>query len=117
MTGPRVDGDEVDLADGHIWVRDGEPFTGTAVDLFPDGSLLGETEYRNGVPDGLSRTYWRDGGGLRIEEWVVYGVRLRNRTWYPSGLLESDTVTDARGEVTRHLRYAEDGSLVERYPR
>lgn len=116
VTAPRVDGEEVDLADGHVWVRDGERFTGTAVDRFPDGSLLGETEHRNGVPDGLSRTYWR-GGGLRIEEWVLYGIRLRSRNWHQNGQLAEDTVTDDRGAVVRHARYDEDGTLLDHLPR
>jgi antitoxin component YwqK of YwqJK toxin-antitoxin module len=111
-----VDGDEVELGDGHVWVRDGERFTGTAVDRFPDGSLLGETEYRDGVPDGLSRTYWR-GGGLRIEDWHVYGVRVRSRHWYETGQLAEDTVTDERGAVVRLVRYDEDGTLVDWHPR
>lgn len=111
MTAPRVDGDEVELADGHVWVRAGERFTGTAVDRFPDGSLLGETEYREGVPDGLSRTYW-PGGVLRREIWNNYGVRVRERWWHENGRIAEDLwIGDP--SPRRHYRCAEDGTVLE----
>ena len=77
--------------------------------------MLGETEYRNGIPDGLSRTYWR-GGGLRIEHWHEYGIRRRSRTWYEGGQLAEDVITDDRGTILRLTRYDEDGTLREHQP-
>lgn len=115
MNTPRVDGEEVDLADGHVWVRDGERFTGTAVDHRPDGTELGYTEYRNGVPDGLSRTYWPD-GQVRIETWYDYGIRLRERSWYENGGPREDIVTDDAG-VKRHYTWAEDGTMQQDFYR
>lgn len=115
MTGRRVDGAEVDLADGHVWMCAGERFTGTAVDRFRDGTLLGETEYRAGVPDGLSRTYWPS-GVVRREAWYDYGIKPRERTWYEDGSPQEDVVLDQDG-VKHHYRYAEDGSMTKSYYR
>lgn len=112
MSRRRVDSDEVDLGDDYVWRHGAEPFTGITVDTFDDGSPWGETEYRNGVPDGLARTYWRS-GGLRIEVWNDYGIARRERSWHESGRLTEDVVRDGDGRVVRYDRYAENGRLLE----
>lgn len=111
----RIDADEIELGDDYIWRWNDEPFTGTTEQRTVDGAVLHENEYRNGVQDGLARTYWPD-GTVRAEFWYDYGIQIRERHWDQSARLRKDTVTDSRGLV-KQFSYAEDGSVTDSYVR
>ena len=107
----RVSGDDLEMGDDYVWRLDGKPFTGVAEDRFPDGGLHGETEYTNGIQDGLSRTFWPD-GQLRLEYWLNYGSRVRARSWHPNGQMAEDTLVGG-SFMRKRVRWAEDGTVLE----
>ena len=115
MSRRRVSDEDIDYSDDGLALRAGERFTGIVEDLFPDGRPQFETEYRLGILDGLSRTFWPD-GALHRETWYDYGVKLRERSWYASGGAQEDMVLDRDG-LKHHYRYAEDGSVEHAYNR
>jgi len=110
-----VPDEEIEYSADGLAVRAGERFTGIVEDLFPDGTVQFETEYRLGILDGVSRTFWPD-GTLRHETWYDYGVKLRERSWYSSGGAQEDTVLDRDG-LKHHYRYAENGSVEQAHNR
>ena len=115
MSRRRVPSDALDESDDTLTLLDGERFTGIAEDRFADGGIRFETEYRNGILDGTSRTYWPS-GDVRQETWYDYGIRLRQRSWHESGTAREDAVFDEHG-LKHHYKWAEDGSAVDTYHR
>ncbi len=115
MSRERVPGDDLEYERDTLTYRAGQRFTGIAEERFPDGGLHFETEYRLGVLDGLSRTYW-PGGEVRIETWWDHGVKLRERTWYADGRPQEDLVLDRDG-VRHHYRWSADGTVEQAYDR
>lgn len=111
MSRERVPEDDLEYELDTLTYRNGERFTGIAEERFPDGGLRFETEYRLGILDGLSRTYWPS-GEVRLEAWYDYGIKLRERRWYDNGRPQEDVVLDRDG-VKHHYRWAEDGTIEE----
>lgn len=115
MSRERVPEGDLDYELDTLTYRNGERFTGIAVERFPKGAVRFETEYRLGILDGLSRTYWPN-GEVRLETWYDYGIKLRERTWYENGSPEEDVVLDRDG-IKHHYRWAEDGAVQQAYNR
>ena len=106
----RVPADELDEDDITVTFWRGEPFSGISEERYPDGALRFELEHTNGIPDGLSRSYWPD-GGLHRETWLNYGIRVRVRSWYRNGQIEEDLWT-AQSSFPKHFTWAEDGTMT-----
>jgi hypothetical protein len=108
-----------------IYLRDGEPFTGTAYNLYPDGSVEGEIEYRYGLRWGVTRSWhedgrpateghflrdvqhgmaweWDESGRVTEESCCEYGVVIYERAW------------DEDGDLTRDYRIEEGSRDFER---
>jgi antitoxin component YwqK of YwqJK toxin-antitoxin module len=113
--GVRVDDAELDHDVDTLTYRNGERFTGIAVERHADGWVLHETEYRLGIPDGVARTYW-PGGGVRHEHWTDYGIGVRRRAWHRNGQLGEDLVMD-HADVIEQAAFREDGRPLRRYRR
>jgi len=85
-----VDGGEMtrDKLTG-LWHHDvhREPFTGRAVQKFPDGTLEADASFMNGREDGTQR-YWYPNGKVREEAQWLEGQRHGiHRLWSPQGKL------------------------------
>jgi antitoxin component YwqK of YwqJK toxin-antitoxin module len=108
------------LFNGHdgIFVRDGEPFTGTGRRLANNGAVIAEDRYENGIQEGRSR-YWYSSGEPRGEahfrhdslhgptkEWFQDG-RLRRDAMFEHGILVSDKTWDETGKQTRDFEIKE----------
>ena len=68
----------------------GVPFTGVAYEQHPDGSLVAETEYRNGLELGWARDYHPDGQMASEHYRGVFGPEGVAREWYPNGRLSRE---------------------------
>ncbi|WP_020408405.1 toxin-antitoxin system YwqK family antitoxin [Hahella ganghwensis] len=106
----RVD-EELFDSDGDLTTYKGSPFTGVGFDPFPDGEGIEyETEYKDGLPNGLARkwyslgrlafevecknglthgkeTYWYENGNMKSESFFEYGIKTSSRSWSESGEL------------------------------
>lgn len=111
----RVDFDEMDTQDGLTYIWKGQPFTGIAYELRPDGTLRDEIEFVDGQMHGPSRDWYESGqiesetayycgtpygpdrnwdecGRLRREAFLEFGFPAREKRWDEHGRLTLDTV-------------------------
>lgn len=90
-----------------------EPFTGTTLEHYPDGTLRSRTAVVDGLVQGLSEG-WHPNGQLQISEHFVAGVSHGRRTkYYASGakLSEANYVSGELNGLFR--RWHENGVLSE----
>src|SRR5688572_5350673 len=90
----RIPAKTVSLAEDGLSYCEGQPFTGVAYTEFPDGAPRSETEYREGLVWGHSRSWHKNGALLDESEFsrdVLHGVA---REWSPSGALVSELVCE-----------------------
>lgn len=111
----RVPYDDLDFPDwDHGYTYNGESFTGVAYELFPDGSLRCEVEFRHGIEEGVWRK-WYQNGKLAQEAVLERGVwHGRCREWQTNGQLALDGNYESRICV-RRSRWDEAGSLIEEF--
>ena len=89
---PRVDFEELDLGDDQLTTWKGQPFTGLAVEFFPDGKPCSEVPHLEGVRHGLLRA-WYPSGQLREEKNLWQGgLHGCARLWDEQGRLISERV-------------------------
>jgi antitoxin component YwqK of YwqJK toxin-antitoxin module len=88
----------------------GQPFTGVAVEVHPNGAVLSETEFADGFPFGMERSWYPTGvlsEELRTERGAYEGPLRR---WSEDGVLVEEREYE-RGIVVRSRRYRSDGTL------
>jgi hypothetical protein len=110
---PRVDFDELELvvSDEQYMFWRGQPFTGIAVEFFPDGTLCGEVPYVNGIEHGLVRA-WHPSGQLMEEKNLWYGgLHGYARMWDEQGRLISEELGEL-GIGIAEKRWDEQGRLI-----
>ncbi|MFB4285335.1 toxin-antitoxin system YwqK family antitoxin [Nonomuraea sp. MTCD27] len=86
--------------------------TGVAVETRDDGTLLGETTFKNGIQDGPERAWW-PGGGLRLERVYDYGLPVHEREWHANGQLAHEVHLD-RGRLVSQEWWDEAGNPISR---
>ncbi len=109
---PRVHFDELEVGDEQLMLWKGQPFTGVAVEYFPDGKLCSEVPHVDGVEYGLMRA-WHPSGQLRKEaslwEGGLHGYR---RIWNEQGRLLSETLGEL-GIAIAEKEWDEQGRLIK----
>ena len=114
----RINSDDLEeeYTDGgsRLLVFNGEPFTGIAYEMSPQGSLWSEQSYEEGVLSGPSMD-WYPSGQLRAQtDYKWNRVHGRNREWFENGQLKSDAVAEL-GIVVRKQEWDEQGKLTNDY--
>jgi hypothetical protein len=121
---PRVDFDELEIGDDQLMLWQGQPFTGVAVEFFPDGKLCSEVPHVNGLEHGLLRA-WHRSGQLRREANLWYGgLHGYAREWDEQGRLISERLGelgiaiaekqwDEQGRLTRDWRIGPGDNLYD----
>ncbi|MBN1210902.1 MAG: hypothetical protein JXB05_39000 [Myxococcaceae bacterium] len=108
----RVHFDELDIGDEQLMVWNGQPFTGVAVEFFPDGRLQSEVYHLNGLEHGPSRA-WYPSGQLREEKNLWYGgLHGYKRIWDEQGRLISERIGEL-GIGIAEKRWDEQGRLIQ----
>lgn len=113
---PRVDFDELELVvrDEHYMFLNGHPFTGVAVELFPDGSLRSEVYHVNGVEHGPKRE-WYPSGQLKDEANMWHGgLHGYSRIWNEQGRLIFEELGEL-GIGIAEKRWDEQGRLIREW--
>jgi hypothetical protein len=108
---PRVDFEELDVGEEQLMVWKGQPFTGVAVEFFPDGRPCSEVPHLEGVRHGLQRA-WYPSGQLREEKnfWQG-GLHGYARQWDEQGRLISERIGEI-GIGIAEKRWDEQGRLI-----
>lgn len=107
--------DELVYTNEHLFVLDGIPFTGDAVELFPNGIVRCHFKFLNGSEHGVVEEFfssgarksctpyshgsvhgrvieWYSGGAVRVESDVEFGIQIRSREFDESGCLIKEYV-------------------------
>src|SRR5215471_15949533 len=97
------------------WYRKGEtiPFTGRMIDFYPGGEVLARCDIGNGLPNGVSET-WYTNGQMQVREHFKNGISngLREK-WYANGNKLSRAMI-SEGKVTGTFRsWHDNGQLAE----
>ncbi|PTL76556.1 toxin-antitoxin system YwqK family antitoxin [Vitiosangium sp. GDMCC 1.1324] len=107
----RVLHDELDIGDEQLMVWEGKPFTGIAVEFFPDGKLQSEVPHLDGVEHGLKRA-WYPSGQLGKEANLWYGsLHGYLRKWDEQGRLIHEMLGEL-GVGIAEKRWDEQGRLI-----
>jgi len=108
--------DELDC-DGDIRILDNEPFTGIAYELFEDGCLSMEYEYKAGLTNNVCKDWYPNGqleeiteckfglkhgshkeffddGKVKVEAFFEWSIQLERKEWSNSGDLIEDWKLD-----------------------
>lgn len=104
-----IDDPEVDMDDAQRLLYQGNPFTGEVTEHL-GGKLVSLDVYEEGVQNGPSREWYKD-GTPRSEGTVRDGLpRGEFREWHPNGVLASRKFFDDDGLTLREEdQWAEDG--------
>lgn len=104
-----IDDPEVDMDHGQRLLYRGQPFTGE-VEERSGGAVISLDSYVDGVQDGLSREWYKD-GTLRSEATVREGRPVGvAREWHPNGELASEQVFAENGlTMLKDFHWDENG--------
>src|SRR5262245_23531823 len=106
----RVEFDELTFQDG--WYHEGQLFTGTAYENWPDGTLRSEQEFEMGMKAGWGREYGRTGQLLEETPYQNGAAHGLARTFYDDGRLHSEERLENARLVWRKA-YDRDGRVIE----
>lgn len=96
--------------DGRMWLA-GKPFTGVAIERYPNGSKGSEISYRDGIEDGLSSSWYPN--GMKESETMYTAGRVNgvHREWYENGQLKLEKTIETGYEL-KMMQWDETGKLV-----
>jgi antitoxin component YwqK of YwqJK toxin-antitoxin module len=98
-------------ADGGAYFFDGIPFSGFAIETFPDGKLQTQMSLMHGLQDGVTRR-WHSNGQLESEQSFRNGIaRGKHHQWHPDGILKAESTWNA-GECVHARQFDEQGRPI-----
>jgi MORN repeat protein len=111
---PRVDFEDLDLGDDQSITWKGKPFTGVAVEFFPDGTLCSEVPHLDGVRHGLVRAWYPSGQLSEEKNLWQGGIHGYARLWDEQGRLISERIGEL-GIRIAEKRWDEQGKLIREW--
>lgn len=112
----RVNYDDLETDRDGIYYWKGEPFTGIAFEMYPNGQILSEDEMVDGIVDGFVRE-WYPSGERKLEGYGKLSERHSwSREWFQNGILKRETTAED-GARTKELIWNEEGQIVSQYER
>ncbi|WP_257454893.1 toxin-antitoxin system YwqK family antitoxin [Archangium lipolyticum] len=111
---PRVHFDELELVvrDGYYLYWKGQPFTGFAVEFFPDGTLQSEVHHVDGIENGPKREWFPSGKLMEEANLWNGGLHGYERVWDEQGRLRSERRGEFGIPITEK-RWDEHGGLMK----
>ncbi len=95
-----------------VYYFQGEPFTGTAFDVYRDGQVRYEQKYKNGVPDGVYKE-WYENGQIKIETNYENELQFGSfKKWYENGQLKEQTTLKYSAAIGSIKHWHENGQLA-----
>lgn len=79
--------------------------------IFKDDSWHREISYKNGLENGLMKTYWED-GIVSYEHEMKDGKPVRLKAYFPDGKVKSETIFNEDGTKIERI-YDQNGKLVK----
>lgn len=94
--------------EGEVWLKDGKPFTGIAIDRFTDGRLARMLTLRKGLQHGNTYLWYPDGSPQMSATYRKGQLQGRFLGWYQSGGIIYDMVINRNGYAGDYIE--DDGS-------
>ncbi len=93
------------------YLSDGQPLNGKLRQYYPDGVAAAETEYRNGVKNGVQQKFYADGKQRTYAVYADGKVQGGASLYYPNGRMEYEAQYD--NGLLHGIRrgFYEDGTL------
>jgi antitoxin component YwqK of YwqJK toxin-antitoxin module len=124
MTKLRIPFDQLSYDMRGFYTWEGNAFTGTSYELYPDGQLWDESEFVDGVQEGTSRV-WYSSGQLKHEDILYFdppegpqkgsnGHFGTKREWFENGQLKREIMVKASRRVGEK-EWDEAGNLIHEY--
>lgn len=110
----RVDTDDTEWDQSLRLTYEGEPYSGEVSEVYPGGGMAALATYSNGLKNGTSLTWHRNG---QVQSEVVMQVGRpvgRAREWHENGVVAVEKFYDHGGRVTECREWDEDGEPVAR---
>lgn len=96
---------------------DGKPFSGVAVDFWPNGSKATEARFRGGIQHGMMFG-WHASGKKKLETPFEDGkVRGRHLEWHENGILIVEEIIGEEGILLEKREWDNEGKLVSEFVR
>lgn len=103
---------QLEYEEDGLYYHEGRPFTGVSLTIGKDGGILGQSEFRDGLPWGTVRK-WFASGRLALEGHLVAGaLHGRRREWFEDGRPKVDEDYEL-GICLRRNRWDETGNQIE----
>lgn len=107
--------DDLSWHEGHgLYTYHGIPFTGVAFTVGRSGALESETEYRDGLRNGVKRAWHADGSPAAEGTFRDDGLHGTYREWHPNGRLAVEQAGE-HGILLSEKKWNEQGQLVTEY--
>jgi hypothetical protein len=104
---------QLTLAEGNIFLLGETPFSGFAIETFPDGRLRTQMSLMRGIEDGVTRC-WHPNGRLKSERSFCNGVAHgRHQEWRANGVLLAQSLWHA-GEQVQEFSFDDQSRLTRR---
>jgi len=108
----KIDEDDLYVLEDGTYEWQDKPFTGIACEFREDGSVINETEYVNGMQEGIARCYHPSGKLYCETNWVKNSLHGRARDWYENGQIERDALYEY-AILVREQKWDDNGKLVK----
>jgi antitoxin component YwqK of YwqJK toxin-antitoxin module len=87
-------------------------YSGTAYELYADGTVMTELTFHQGIPHGIARAFYPD-GSIESEWRSEHGRRHGSyRRWHENGQLAEDRIYE-HGKIVSSRAWDVDGTPVE----
>jgi len=113
----RLNYDELDNEEwGEYYLWQGQPFTGIAYELHPNGQVWSEVEMMEGMENGIVRQ-WYASGKQRLDG---YGKQVEryswSKEWFENGVLKRVSISEWNVQIKEKI-WDEQGQLISDYER
>lgn len=106
--------DEYNYAGSLVMVWEGQPFTGTAFQISPQGTLWCEQAYVEGTLDGVSKEWYLNGQLKSQTEYKWNRIHGRDQGWHEDGQPNYNSFYEL-GIPLSEQQWDEQGNLVKDY--
>lgn len=99
-------------SDGCVYLFQGKPFTGVAVEHFKTGAIRCTIQFRDGLENGNAKEYYRSGALLSSSTYTCGRVVGRVTEWFESGAIKKQEEFSKTSRLWSRV-YDETGQIIE----
>jgi len=91
------------------------PYTGCAIQYYPNGIMTAESNFVNGYQEGIQKI-WFQNGQLKIQFEMMNNINHGIvRSWFENGSLKYEAEYNM-GEIIWSKKYNEEGNIIKTFP-